>query len=1056
MPDRWLPTDPRQREIHRLLLLVGGEPAAFFLDAARLMDGDYPLQATTHVVGHLLRELNLVLRDVLRPMVSADQWPPRGTPNANTRQIELISDALGIDAEDPFRTLWREYAEPLHEWAHRYSRAAPRPVDDDFRELWTKGQVVVHQLARRIEANYTRALPLVDELAAGPPDVARFRQEVVHSTVVLDRFYERAGVDWLEPLREEGVFARAPELVYEEDGSVSYARWPQGRFLARIAPEAPDAVVEIALALTTDNPEAHETLLDAALTLAPMQAARLVPKVGEWLTTPVQWQLPFKTQELVAYLVTGGEVDAGLQLLRSLIGAARIERDRYLGAELVRSVTANIFPTAGIAGLETVADLLDAALAEDRDGRHDYSYIWRPSLAGERGRDLRDALVSALRDGADALVTAEPGRLREVMQLLERREPSIFDRLAVDLLTRHPDSTLIAPRLTSRALFDDLNAEREYDALAAAHYGQLEQAAKEEILGFIAAGPTRGGDDAEYAERWRLQMLERLPELPDEWQQRREELRQRFGPPPERLPDVGFVGPTAPLERGTLAAMSVDEIVVFLRDWQPPEDDWRAPSREGAARVLRQLVAEDPERFAVGAPAFSELDPTYAHALVSGLREAKTNGRTFDWPPVLEFTLAALDKPRRIEGRDPTGFDGNDPGWNWTWQELAYLIGVGFEGEGGLPHEERERIWRVLARLAEDPHPTREDEDDEDVQRSGPPLLAINSVRGAAFEAVVGYIWWLRDEALAEERHMADEARELLDRHLDSQIEPTAAIRSLYGKWFPHLATADPAWAAANVTRIFAADAERLWRAAFESYLYFNGVWENVFRLLIDQYRRAIELLAGEVEDQAVLGDIGTALVNHLMTALRHGMVSFADESGLLELFYERASPERRAEAIESIGHGLDREEVSDEMAARVRDLWERRLAAVQASDADDAAVELRGFAWWFASGKLDAAWSLDQLIATVEAGGRIHPDHLVAERLAALRSEHLPAVLRALELLIEAGTRPWFALGARNEIESILVSGLAADGEPAERARDIVNRLVARGHIDYQRLLQR
>lgn len=75
MPERWLPTDPRQREIHRLLLLVGGEPAAFFLDAARLMDGDYRLQATTHVVGHLLRELNLVLRDVLRPMVPADQWP---------------------------------------------------------------------------------------------------------------------------------------------------------------------------------------------------------------------------------------------------------------------------------------------------------------------------------------------------------------------------------------------------------------------------------------------------------------------------------------------------------------------------------------------------------------------------------------------------------------------------------------------------------------------------------------------------------------------------------------------------------------------------------------------------------------------------------------------------------------------------------------------------------------------------------------------------------------------------------------------------------------------
>jgi hypothetical protein len=226
--------------------------------------------------------------------------------------------------------------------------------------------------------------------------------------------------------------------------------------------------------------------------------------------------------------------------------------------------------------------------------------------------------------------------------------------------------------------------------------------------------------------------------------------------------------------------------------------------------------------------------------------------------------------------------------------------------------------------------------------------------------------------------------------------------------------------------------------------------------MLADQHGRAIELMSGEVEESVIFGDVGTALVNHLMTALRYGMVSFGDETGLLELFYERASLERRAEAIESIGHALMDDEVTDEMAPRVRDLWNRRLAAVEASEEEGAGKELRGFAWWFASGKLDPAWSLEQLAAIVAAGGRIHPDHLVADRLAALRDEHLPAVLRALELLIESGTRPWFVLGARDEIEAILVSGLAADGEPAERARDIVNRLVARGHVDYERLLQR
>ena len=273
MPEHWLPTNTRARETHRLLLLVGGEPAAFVRDACRLMDGDYRIEATTHVVGHLLRERDLALRAVLRPIVADGRWPERGTEDASRKQIDAICDALGIGADDPFRDLWRDYSRRLPEWAHRYSRAAPRPVDARFREVWAQGQTVVHGLARRIEANYTLALPLVDELASGPPDIDRLRQEFLHSTVTLDRFYERAGVDWLEPLREQGIFNSAPALVYDDDGSVSYPRRPQGRFLARIAAEAPASVIEIGLALETVNPEAHESLLAAALAIDPAEAA---------------------------------------------------------------------------------------------------------------------------------------------------------------------------------------------------------------------------------------------------------------------------------------------------------------------------------------------------------------------------------------------------------------------------------------------------------------------------------------------------------------------------------------------------------------------------------------------------------------------------------------------------------------------------------------------------------------------------------------------------------------------------------------------------------------
>jgi len=57
---------------------------------------------------------------------------------------------------------------------------------------------------------------------------------------------------------------------------------------------------------------------------------------------------------------------------------------------------------------------------------------------------LRDAVVSALRDGAVEVVSDGPARLAEVLDLLRGAREAIFHRLALDLLARHRDDELIA------------------------------------------------------------------------------------------------------------------------------------------------------------------------------------------------------------------------------------------------------------------------------------------------------------------------------------------------------------------------------------------------------------------------------------------------------------------------------------------------------------------------------------------------------------------------------------------------------------------------------------
>ncbi len=63
--------DAQQERIYiKLHSLVGRGASAFYRDACRLMEMDNSLESTTHLVGHLLREIESSLRSVLVPITT--------------------------------------------------------------------------------------------------------------------------------------------------------------------------------------------------------------------------------------------------------------------------------------------------------------------------------------------------------------------------------------------------------------------------------------------------------------------------------------------------------------------------------------------------------------------------------------------------------------------------------------------------------------------------------------------------------------------------------------------------------------------------------------------------------------------------------------------------------------------------------------------------------------------------------------------------------------------------------------------------------------------------
>jgi hypothetical protein len=466
------------------------------------MNGEIVLGTATHAVAHDLREVDSSIRKVLEPMVDKKRRAEIEAMRKGKHRVWIYELVRVLEFEDPDAAAarWWAVSGRLHERAHRDALAEPRPLDESFRQFWREAQEVYDLVTRRFAAIFLSTMPLIDELAAKAvpteDDITTLRVRVPHTVVALDRFFNRLDSPaWLERLRAD-YFSEPPPLTRGEDGSAAYTPWPPGQYLVRMA--ALDAVrsqvIEIALALETDNPEAHERVTEAALAMPAADAAQLADKIGDFLETPFKWSLPTKATDLSRHLVAGGEVEAGVRLLGHVLAGPRVTNDHWFFVHTLEETAADIFPAAGVSGVTLLADMLDAVLGSGyetaAESGQDHSYIWRQALEHGRRNDAKDVLVTALRDALAAVAEAESATVPELVALLESHRYAVFHRLALDLLERYPDGheQLIAGRLTTEKLFDDFHYRREYTKLARDHFASLDPRQQEQILGWIEHG----------------------------------------------------------------------------------------------------------------------------------------------------------------------------------------------------------------------------------------------------------------------------------------------------------------------------------------------------------------------------------------------------------------------------------------------------------------------------------------------------------------------------------------------------------------------------------------
>jgi hypothetical protein len=886
---------------------------------------------------------------------------------------------------------------------------------------------------------------------------------------------------WLTPLAERGFFSNPPEPLRDNTkGTVQFLQWPALQYLTRMAsiPEAQDDVLRIALNIPgSDNITIHDSLAEIATNLPAPMAAQFVPRAAQWLNAPYRHRrLATYLGTLINHLATNGQSYAAEELARVTLAITKDEtRDVYANMEpwdygqTLKEALPGLRQSRGMAALTLTCDLLQTAAppytTRGKPPLEDGSTIWHDEVEEDGDLpEIKNLLVSATRDTAAQLAHQQPHDARTVIEALEARPTIVFHRIALDILRREKDAVadLVSAHITKRDLFDSSSLRHEYQRLLHDVFPTLDPGDRDCILKWINDGPptqayeariTAAGkqptpeDTARYQNFWRRRQLTPIAEhLPPTWAQRYRAIIDELGPEPHE-PTDGFIGPTSPITKEDLAAMTAEAFVGYLASWTPT-DELLGPSRAGIGQHLTGIVATNPTLLDGVLDRLRALHPTYLRSYFYGLREASEKKRAIAWQPVLDLATWIVSQTRDAPIVDTNHPFDDDQGWVGARSAIADLLNQALNNT--MPVVHRDAAWRIIAVLAEDPEPTPEYEATYGATMDAP-LVALNTIRGKALEAVIKY-------ALMLHRHQPEpndftdipEVRAVLDDHL--QQDPSVAIRTVYGRFFPWLVLLDNQWARANADRIFG---DERGSSAWDAYVTFCPAYDNAVALLTDYYHRATDRLQRDKPPPPRGGgrrDPDEHLGEHLMTLYYRGHLLLTD--GLVPRFFERAPAHARAHAIEYVGRILY--SIKEPAATLIRErlvlLWAaRRQAATTALE--EHRGELAAFGWWFAAGKLDTVWELDELRAVLRTNHAIAMDYQVIDRLANLAGKHAPLAVECLCAFLATERQYWTILGAEKRVRSILAAALQVD-VARQAATALIHELGVMGYTKFRDLL--
>ena len=433
---------------------------------------------------------------------------------------------------DRLHRLWRR----LEDFAHHSRKLNTESFKTCLEEL----EATVFDLLAPITAENQRAIQTILNCAdRSDTDIERMflliERRGANYVFFFKQAAETADTAWLFHLDKRGYLANPPNAEPTGEGGINYPYWWPIHYLAKIAKQAPDAVIEIVLKLNkVENPTVYQEILNIALALHGERSTKLKPKILESLKLEHRvWAYHYA--DLLAHWTKENQAAAALELSRMLVAFApdleseakqgrrkenppdfgtvwetALEPSPRIGSwEYNRIMSKGVRPLSEKVPYQVALILIDATAdmihlrthQDDLVKKIDFSDAWCERLCGSESDnvDSKKALVHTLTFACEQVYQKSLDAVDCLDDALRNQPWKIFKRLRQHLCARYPSGQTkpwIREMILGHEGYDRSEHGYEFQQMirtAYEHFGPtlLTQAELTRIFDGIQRGPSK-------------------------------------------------------------------------------------------------------------------------------------------------------------------------------------------------------------------------------------------------------------------------------------------------------------------------------------------------------------------------------------------------------------------------------------------------------------------------------------------------------------------------------------------------------------------------------------